>query len=145
MEADGGFDLQRFVEAQDQDGTYERALGEIRAGRKSSHWMWFVFPQIAGLGRSLTARKFAIASLDEAKAYVRHPVLGPRLIESATALTGHAGLAADRILGEIDAMKLRSSMTLFSLAAPDQPIFDRVLELFFDGRRDENTVRHATG
>jgi len=143
MEKDPPFDLQRFVEAQDRDGTYERALAEIRAGRKSSHWIWFVFPQIAGLGRSLTARRFAIVSLDEAKAYVRHPLLGPRLIESATALTGHAGLAADRILGEIDATKLRSSMTLFSLAAPDQPVFGQVLELFFGGRRDENTVRIA--
>lgn len=144
MEAEEPFDLQRFVDAQDQDGTYDRALAEIRAGRKSSHWIWFVFPQIAGLGRSLTARRFAIVSLGEAKAYARHPVLGPRLVESATALTGHAGLAADRILGEIDATKLRSSMTLFSLAAPEQPVFDRVLDTFFDGRRDENTVRIAS-
>src|SRR5690349_2056688 len=98
-------DLQRFVDAQDRGGTYERALAELRAGRKTSHWMWFVFPQRAGLGRSETSRRYAIASPEEARAYAEHPVLGPRLIESAEALLTHEGVTATEILGQIDALK----------------------------------------
>src|SRR6201997_2545070 len=106
------YDLQRFVAAQDSGGTYEAAIAELRDGRKRSHWMWFVFPQIAGLGRSPTAQQFAISSLDEARAYLRHPVLGPRLTGSAQVLTGVAGRSAEQIFGGLDAQKLRSSLTL---------------------------------
>jgi uncharacterized protein (DUF1810 family) len=133
--------LERFVEAQDSRGTYETALAELRDGRKVSHWMWFVFPQIAGLGRSPTAQRYAIASLDEARAYLEHPVLGPRLVEAARALTPHAGRSAEEILGGIDAMKLRSSMTLFAAAAPEEPVFRNVLDAFFDGQPDPETAR----
>ena len=136
-------DLERFVQAQDQGGTYDRALAELRAGRKTSHWMWFVFPQIAGLGRSAMAQRYAIESLDEARAYFEHPVLGPRLRESAAALTAHIGSSAEDILGAVDAMKLRSSMTLFSLAAPGEAVFDEVLKQYFGGEPDEATVRLA--
>jgi uncharacterized protein (DUF1810 family) len=131
--------LQRFVDAQDETGTYERALAELRAGRKTSHWMWFVFPQIAGLGRSPTAQTYAIDSLAEARAYLGHPVLGPRLLECSRALAELDAGSADDILGEVDAVKLRSSMTLFGRAAPEEPIFRRVLEKYFGGRPDEAT------
>ncbi|HYI36865.1 MAG TPA: DUF1810 domain-containing protein [Thermoleophilaceae bacterium] len=137
--ADPSENLARFVEAQDQSGTYDRALGELRAGRKTSHWMWFVFPQIEGLGSSPTARRFAIFSLEEARAYLAHPVLGPRLRESAEALLGHSGLSARDILGGIDSMKLRSSMTLFARADPGEPVFSRVLDRYFDGQADGAT------
>jgi uncharacterized protein (DUF1810 family) len=147
-------DLQRFVTAQDEGGTYERALAELRAGRKTSHWMWFVFPQIAGLGRSETSQRYAIGSLEEARAYLEHPVLGPRLVECAQALLAHDGLTAQEILGGIDAVKLRSSMTLFSRAAKPQTkpaidpsrglgetaVFERVLERYFEGEADEGTL-----
>jgi uncharacterized protein (DUF1810 family) len=129
-------DLQRFVAAQDSGGSYERALAELRAGRKTSHWMWFVFPQRAGLGQSEMSRRYAIASPEEARAYLDHPVLGPRLVESAAALLAHEGRSAGEILGEIDAVKLRSSMTLFSRIAPEQPAFRRVLERYFAGEPD---------
>jgi uncharacterized protein (DUF1810 family) len=129
-------DLQRFVAAQDHGGTYERALAELRAGRKESHWMWFVFPQRAGLGQSEMSRHYAIGSPAEARAYVEHPVLGPRLIECAEALLTHPDSSAREILGGIDAVKLRSSMTLFARAAPEQPVFRRVLERFYAGEVD---------
>jgi uncharacterized protein (DUF1810 family) len=135
------FDLQRFVEAQDSGGTYDRALAELRGGRKVSHWMWFVFPQVAGLGRSPIAARFAISGLDEARAYLAHPVLGPRLVESAGALAEQRGRSAVEILGEVDALKLRSSMTLFARAAPDEPVFAAVLERYFDGQADPETER----
>lgn len=135
------FGLQRFVDAQDAAGTYERALAELRAGRKRSHWMWFVFPQIAGLGRSPTAQAYAIGSLDEARAYLDHPVLGPRLRDCARALARLEGLSAAEVLGDVDAVKLRSSMTLFALAAPDEPLFGQVLERYFDGAADAATER----
>ena len=135
------FDLQRFVAAQDEGGTYERAIGELRRGRKTSHWMWFVFPQIAGLGRSPTARHFAIRSGSEARAYAAHPVLGPRLVEAATIVASHEDTEAEEIFGAVDAMKLRSSMTLFSRAWPDRPEFALVLERFFAGRPDPETER----
>ena len=108
--------LERFLAAQDRTGTYERALAELRAGRKSSHWMWFVFPQLAGLGESEMSRRYAIASLEEAREYLAHPVLGARLRECVEALLAAPG-AAEEILGPVDALKLRSSMTLFLRAA----------------------------
>jgi uncharacterized protein (DUF1810 family) len=135
------FDLQRFVEAQDSGGTYERALAELRGGRKVSHWMWFVFPQIAGLGRSPMAARFAISGLDEARAYLAHPVLGPRLLESAAALAEQGDRSAAEILGEVDALKLRSSMTLFARASGYEPVFALVLERFYDGMADPETER----
>ena len=135
------FGLQRFVDAQAEASTYDRALGELRAGRKSSHWMWFVFPQIAGLGQSAMSRSYAIASLAEAEAYLDHPILGPRLLECARALLGHANATAAEILGEVDAAKLRSSMTLFGRAAPEEPLFREVLDRYYDGIGDEATER----
>jgi uncharacterized protein (DUF1810 family) len=129
-------DLQRFVDAQDRGGTYDRALAELRAGRKVSHWMWFVFPQRAGLGQSAMSREYAIDSAEEARAYVEHPVLGPRLVESAEALLTHEDRSAEEIMGGIDAVKLRSSMTLFARAAPEQPVFGRVLDRYFEGAPD---------
>ena len=136
-----GGELQRFVAAQDAGGTYERALAELRAGRKTTHWMWFVFPQIAGLGESEMSRTYAIASLAEAGAYLGHPVLGPRLRECAAALLRQTERSAVAILGEIDAAKLRSSMTLFARADPDQPLFQEVLDRYYGGRGDEATER----
>ncbi|SFO42875.1 Uncharacterized protein, DUF1810 family [Geodermatophilus obscurus] len=131
-------DLSRFVDA--QAGTYERALAELRAGRKTGHWMWFVFPQVAGLGRSPTAQHYAISGLDEARAYLAHPVLGPRLVECAQALLDLPGDDATAVLGPVDAMKLRSSVTLFAHADPARPQFRAVLERYFDGREDEATT-----
>jgi uncharacterized protein (DUF1810 family) len=136
------FDLQRFVDAQDGGGTYDRTLGELRAGRKTSHWMWFVFPQIEGLGASPTARRYAIASLDEAHEYLAHDTLGPRLRECVRALVELDGdRSAEEILGHVDALKLRSSMTLFARAAPDERLFAQVLERYFGGAADDATDR----
>ena len=135
------FDLARFVDAQDQGGTYAAALAELRAGRKTSHWMWFVFPQIAGLGQSPISRRFAISSLDEARAYLSHPVLGSRLTECAHVLTELATQSAEEVFGGIDALKLRSSMTLFARADPDEPVFARVLDQYFGGQADGTTER----
>jgi uncharacterized protein (DUF1810 family) len=131
--------LERFVQAQDA-GTYDAALRELRAGSKRGHWMWFVFPQVAGLGRSPTAQHYAIAGLDEARAYLAHPVLGPRLVECARVLTELGTSDPVRVLGPVDAMKLRSSMTLFAAAAPDEPVFPAVLDRYFGGERDEATT-----
>ncbi len=136
---DGPFDLRRFAEAHDAGGTYDAALRELRAGRKTSHWMWFVFPQLAGLGRSATARRYAVSGPEEARAYLAHPVLGPRLRESARTV---ATLPTDdpvAVLGSVDAQKLRSSMTLFALVAPDEPVFRQVLDRCFDGQDDPLT------
>jgi uncharacterized protein (DUF1810 family) len=138
---DDPYDLRRFVDA--QAGAYDAAVRELRAGRKTSHWMWFVFPQIAGLGRSGMAQRYAIASLDEARAYLAHPVLGARLRECAEALLGLQERSAAAVLGGVDAMKLRSSMTLFALAAPDEPVFRQVLERFYGGEEDPETTRRA--
>jgi uncharacterized protein (DUF1810 family) len=135
-------DLERFVAAQDSGGTYQRAVAELRNGRKTSHWMWFVFPQIAGLGRSAMAQAYAINDLAEARAYLAHPVLGPRLVECAELVASHQGLSAQQIFGGIDAIKLRSSMTLFAQANPDQAIFKQVIEQYFDGP-DPETERRA--
>jgi uncharacterized protein (DUF1810 family) len=132
--------LDRFVTAQDSGGTYQRALGELRAGRKTSHWMWFIFPQVAGLGLSAMAQRFAVSGLAEARAYLDHPVLGPRLRECAEAIAAVDDGTADRILGPVDAMKLRSCMTLFAAAAPEEPSFGEVLTRYFDGRPDEATL-----
>ncbi|HWC47881.1 MAG TPA: DUF1810 domain-containing protein [Solirubrobacterales bacterium] len=133
--------LQRFVSAQDSGGTYTRALAELRQGRKTSHWMWFVFPQIAGLGQSEMSRRYAIDSLAEARAYLDHPILGPRLIECCQALLSHQGMTAEQILGGIDAIKLRSSMTLFARADPQAEVFQQVLDRYFDGEADAATER----
>jgi uncharacterized protein (DUF1810 family) len=130
-------DLQRFVAA--QDGVYAQALAELRRGAKRSHWMWFIFPQIAGLGQSAMARAYAIASADEARAYLAHPVLGPRLIEATGAVTTAAG-SAEAILGGIDAVKLRSSMTLFAAVADDPTPYRAALERFFGGEDDPATL-----
>jgi uncharacterized protein (DUF1810 family) len=136
--------LQRFVDAQDRADTYRRALAELHAGRKRSHWMWFVFPQISGLGRSQTAVRYAIRSMAEAQAYLEHPVLGPRLVECARALSGLAGLTAREVLGDVDAVKLRSSMTLFARAAPCEPVFQQVLDRYFDRVLDPETERRLS-
>jgi len=136
---DDPYDLARFVAAQDAGGTYEHAVAELRAGRKTSHWMWFVFPQIAGLGQSPTSRRYSISSLDEARAYLDHPVLGQRLRECARILAKLTGRDAERIFGAVDALKLRSSMTLFRLAAPDEALFGQVLASYFDGMPDPAT------
>ncbi len=130
--------LSRFTEA--QAGTYDRALAELRAGRKTGHWMWFVFPQVAGLGRSPTAQHYAISGLDEARAYLGHPVLGPRLVECAQALLDQSGDDAVAVLGAIDAVKLRSSMTLFARADPARPVFRAVLDRYYGGEVDEATT-----
>jgi uncharacterized protein (DUF1810 family) len=134
--------LERFVAAQDQGGTYDRAVAELRAGAKVSHWMWFVFPQIAGLGLSSIAREFAVSSADEARAYLAHPVLGPRLRACARIVVGTEGRSAERIFGPVDAMKLRSSMTLFAAVdeQPDENVFRTVLAKYYDGVADEATV-----
>jgi uncharacterized protein (DUF1810 family) len=133
------YDLERFVTAQDSGGTYDRAVEELRRGRKTSHWMWFVFPQIAGLGFSATSRRYAISSLAEAQAYLAHPVLGPRLKECASLVVQAQAPSAERIFGGIDAQKLQSSMTLFLRAAPDEPIFQQVLDQYFGGQADAGT------
>jgi uncharacterized protein (DUF1810 family) len=154
--------LDRFVSAQERGGTYERAVAELRAGAKVSHWMWFVFPQVAGLGLSAMAREYAIASVAEARAYLAHPVLGPRLRECARVVAATEGRSAIRIFGPVDAMKLRSSMTLFAAAAADADraaapaderqgdnrqgdeagpnIFRDVLAKYFGGVADEATA-----
>lgn len=133
------YGLDRFVRA--QDGHYDRVLGEIAAGHKQSHWMWFVFPQFAGLGASETSRHFAIASLDEARAYLAHPVLGRRLLQCADALLSVEGRTAREVFGETDAMKLRSSATLFAAVSPGESPFHRLLDRYFDGVRDERTLQ----
>jgi uncharacterized protein (DUF1810 family) len=132
------FDLQRFVDA--QAPVYEQARRELRAGRKESHWMWFIFPQIAGLGHSPMSIRFAIASLGEAKAYLASPVLGPRLKECATLTLDVEGKTAREIFGSIDEMKFRSSMTLFARAAPDEEAFRRCLDKYFAGNLDPATL-----
>jgi uncharacterized protein (DUF1810 family) len=133
------FELERFVAAQDQAGTYNVAVAELREGHKRSHWMWFVFPQIAGLGQSPISRRYAISSLAEAQAYLAHPVLGPRLIESARIVVGLENRTAQEIFGGIDAIKLRSSMTLFARADPENALFAEVLDAYFAGVPDDAT------
>jgi uncharacterized protein (DUF1810 family) len=132
------FDLQRFVAA--QEDVHARALAELQAGRKQSHWMWFVFPQLAGLGTSPTAIHYAIQSADEARAYLAHPVLGPRLREGVAAMLAHQGARPEAILGGIDALKFRSSLTLFEAVAADPAPFAAALDAFYAGERDQRTL-----
>lgn len=134
----GQYNLGRFVEA--QEGVFEEACAELRRGRKTGHWMWFVFPQIAGLGFSETSRRYAIRSLDEARAYVAHPVLGPRLREICRIVNGIGGRSAYEVFGSPDDMKLRSSMTLFARAVEENGVFLEVLRRYFAGVEDERTV-----
>lgn len=131
-------DLDRFVEA--QAPVYDRALAELRAGRKQSHWMWFIFPQIEGLGASPMSRRYAIRSLAEARDYLAHPVLGPRLVACTRAMLGNAHSSAHAVLGSPDDMKFFSSMTLFHRADPHREEFAGALDVFFDGAEDENTL-----
>ena len=133
------FDLQRFVDA--QAPVYDRVCAELRRGHKQSHWMWFIFPQIAGLGHSPMAQRYAISSLEEAKAYLEHPVLGARLHECTRLVTAVEGRSAREILGPPDDMKFRSCLTLFAHAAPDEPLFRKALEKFFGGEEDLRTVQ----
>jgi uncharacterized protein (DUF1810 family) len=132
-------DLSRFVQA--QEGDYERALAEIRSGRKRSHWMWYIFPQFDGLGFSPTSRRYAIKSLAEAEAYLSHPVLGPRLVECAEAVLGVEGRSATEVVGSPDDLKLRSCATLFARVAPAGSVFERLLDRYFRGQPDAKTLR----
>ena len=132
------FGLQRFVDAQARN--YAEALAELRRGRKTSHWMWYVFPQVAGLGSSAMARTYAIGSLAEARAYLAHPVLGPRLREVVAAVLAVQGRTAHEIFGGPDDLKLRSSLTLFARAAPDEPLFRQALDQYFAGEPDARTL-----
>jgi uncharacterized protein (DUF1810 family) len=131
-------DLERFVAA--QAGIYERALAELRAGRKQTHWMWFVFPQLRGLGRSAMADRYGLGSLDEAVGYLAHPVLGPRLAACTEAVNAVVGRSAGAIFGFPDELKFHSSMTVFHLADPTAPGFEVALAQYFDGRQDEGTL-----
>lgn len=133
------YNLNRFVVA--QAGEYEQAFREIQAGRKESHWMWYIFPQFVGLGRSVLSQHFAIRSLAEARAYLAHPLLGPRLEACCHALLTHSARTAHQILGSPDDVKLRSSATLFALASAEGSVFVRVLEAFFEGEMDRLTVK----
>lgn len=139
MQTSDPYNLQRFVAAQ-SGGVYEQALAELRAGLKTSHWMWFIFPQLAGLGRSATAMRYAISGMDEARAYARHPVLGPRLREAGAAVLDAPAPTAADLLGGIDATKLRSCMTLFELADPEEAVYGRVLDRYYAGERDHATL-----
>ena len=143
MSADPGdvgdpHDLDRFGQAQEAD--YDRALSEIKSGRKRSHWMWYIFPQFDGLGFSSTARRYSIKSLAEAKAYLGHPVLGPRLAECADAALSVKGRAAHEIFGSPDDMKLKSCATLFACVSPEGSVFHRLLDQYFQGTKDQQTV-----
>ena len=132
-------DLSRFTAA--QEGVYETALAELEAGRKRSHWMWFVLPQIAGLGSSPMAQRYAIADLDEARAYLCDPVLGARLRACVAAVLKHSGRTAHAIFGSPDDLKFCSCLTLFEAADREEPLFRDALEVFYDGARDERTLR----
>lgn len=132
------YNLDRFITA--QAPVYDTVLAELRAGRKSSHWIWFIFPQIAGLGRSGTAQQFTITSLDEAKAYLQHPILGPRLRECTQLVLDVKGRSPDEIFGYPDNLKFRSCMTLFMAATPDNTLFKAALHKYFDGQPDQKTL-----
>ena len=131
-------DLNRFVNA--QDPVYDRVCAELRRGLKSTHWMWFIFPQIEGLGHSPMAREFAIHSIEEAHAYLQHPLLGPRLLECTTLVNNITGRTIDQIFGYPDDLKFRSSMTLFAHAAPDNPVFAAAIQKYFQGKPDGLTL-----
>jgi uncharacterized protein (DUF1810 family) len=135
---DDPFDLNRFMRVQERD--YAQALSEIRRGQKRSHWMWYVFPQIDGLAMSSTAKLYSIKSLEEARAYLDHPVLGLRLRECAEAMLSIEGRSATEILGSPDDLKLRSSATLFASVSPPGSVFERLLAKYYEGRRDERTL-----
>ena len=130
-------DLERFLDA--QAATYDDALEELNRGRKTGHWIWFIFPQLAGLGRSETSRYYAIADLAEGRAYLAHPVLGERLRSCAAILADLDGRSAEQVFGQLDALKVRSSMTLFHRAEPEEPLFSEVLDRFYDGVPDRAT------
>ncbi len=132
-------DVERFVVA--QSGIYDGVMAELAAGLKEGHWMWFVFPQVSGLGSSPTAKRYAITSIEEAKAYLGHPVLGPRLRQCVRLLLGADDRSAESILGPVDALKLHSSATLFGDVAPYDPMFQQLLDRFYDGRKDAATER----
>ena len=135
---DDPFDLNRFLEA--QEGSYQQALSELRAGRKRTHWSWYIVPQIIGLGSSGMSVRYAIKSLAEAKAYLEHPVLGARLRECVAAMNEHTGLTASQVLGGIDAQKFRSCLTLFAQAGRPEPVFDEALNKYFAGQPDDATL-----
>ncbi|MHA7287106.1 DUF1810 domain-containing protein [Arthrobacter sp. MDT3-44] len=139
------YDLARFVHAQEASGTYEQALAELQNGRKVGHWMWFVFPQVAGLGSSPTSVRYAIGSIDEARAYLAHTLLGPRLLESVHALLNLEGSDPVAVLGGIDARKLQSSMTLFHRVGPQEPWFKAVLDRYYAGQEDRATTSILDG
>lgn len=132
-------DLARFIEA--QDGVYGQALAELRRGRKQSHWMWFVFPQLVGLGHSAMSQRYGITGIDEARAYLAHEVLGLRLEECMEAALGIEGKTATEIFGRPDDLKLQSCATLFAMITPPGSVFDRLLAKYYDGARDERTLR----
>jgi len=133
------YDLERFVQA--QNGVYDQALAEIRGGRKKTHWMWFVFPQLAGLGSSPMARKYAIQNLDEAREYLKHPLLGARLRECAEAVVSVSGKSAHEIFGSPDDLKLRSCATLFAQISPEDSLFHRIIRQYYSSEPDEETIR----
>jgi uncharacterized protein (DUF1810 family) len=133
------YDLNRFVEAQEED--YAQALAEIKNGQKHTHWMWYIFPQIAGLAFSSTSRRYAIKNADEAKAYLEHPILGPRLIECAEAVLGVEGKSSLQVFGSPDDLKLRSCVTLFEHVSPPGSAFERVLKKYYPDGRDDKTLR----
>jgi len=135
---DDSFNLQRFVDA--QAPIYSQALDELERGQKASHWMWFIFPQVEGLGRSATAQQYAISSAEEAQAYLQHAVLGPRLVECVNALLGLDGRTAEQIFGGTDTLKLRSSLTLFLAASGGEQVFEDALDKYFDGVPDLRTL-----
>jgi uncharacterized protein (DUF1810 family) len=136
---DDAFDLRRFISA--QDSVYDRVLEELKSGRKRSHWMWYIFPQVDGLGYSATSKHYAIKSMEEARAYLNHPVLGSRLLECTDAVLAIEGREVSDILGYPDDLKLQSSMTLFASAAGPDSVFVRVLDKYFQGERDVRTLR----
>jgi uncharacterized protein (DUF1810 family) len=138
-DANDPHDLNRFVEA--QEGDYARALAEVRAGRKRTHWMWYIFPQFAGLGFSSTAQFYAIKSVAEAQAYLAHPTLGPRLVECVEAALAIEGKSAHDIFGSPDDLKLRSCATLFAHVSAPGSVFEKLLDKYFDGKRDEKTLQ----
>jgi uncharacterized protein (DUF1810 family) len=137
--------LDRFIDAQNDSGEYQSVVSELQNGRKLGHWMWYIFPQVRGLGRSWMSHKYAIASLAEARAYLEHPLLGPRLLECTRLLLRIEDQRASDIFGSLDAMKLRSCMTLFSRADPRQATFRQVLDKYFQGAEDQETVRLLGG
>jgi uncharacterized protein (DUF1810 family) len=138
--SEDSFELGRFVKAQEAGDTYKQALRELRAGRKTTHWIWFVFPQIQGLGLSPLSQRYAISSIEEAAAYLAHPVLGRRLVESVQAVLDANAVTPEAVMGGIDAIKLRSSLTLFSQVPEADPVFARALERYYGGQPDSATM-----